>query len=366
MLQSGWSWYRAVGQKAARPQDAGHPSSRDNEKENDTMAMAHPADGGQSIPVVIVDDARFTLEVLRRVLRETGYTDIRVAPSAREALSMMRERAAGILLADWLMPETDGLTLTRQVRQLDEDAGHYTYIILLTAREGAASLTEAFDSGVDDFISKSPDNKELLARIQAAGRISRLQNDLLVANRQLTLLGGGGSGDGGERFDPDSAAGNRGYVGDQLSRLLRHVESRGGSACVALVKVPSLGAIADEHGASVAAEVRRTVGERLRRAVRPLDTVATLDSETFGVLMHHEHPDGCHPHTFRRVHQALNLRAYRTQAGFLNASAAISLTALGQDDAGAQPGPEEVLEVAGRRLTEAGEAARVLMTSWRR
>ena len=60
-----------------------------------------------------------------------------------------------MLLADWLMPEMDGLELTGRVRQLDEMAEHYTYIILLTGKEGENVLTEAFDRGVDDFISKT-------------------------------------------------------------------------------------------------------------------------------------------------------------------------------------------------------------------
>ncbi len=79
------------------------------------------------ISIIVVDDAKFTLEMIRRVLAKAGFQDIRVALSGAEALRMMRQRKANILVADWMMPEMDGLSLTQHVRQFDEENDHYTY-----------------------------------------------------------------------------------------------------------------------------------------------------------------------------------------------------------------------------------------------
>ncbi|WP_164171850.1 response regulator, partial [Stenotrophomonas maltophilia] len=73
------------------------------------------------------------------------YQDIRFASSASEALQQLEQRPVSVLLADWLMPEMDGLELTARVRQLDESINHYTYIVLLTGKEGENVLGEAFD-----------------------------------------------------------------------------------------------------------------------------------------------------------------------------------------------------------------------------
>ncbi|MCC5810447.1 MAG: response regulator [Ectothiorhodospiraceae bacterium] len=316
----------------------------------------------EQISVVIVDDAKVTLEILRRALRQTGYEDIRIASSGEQALSMMRERRANLLLADWLMPGIDGLELTRQVRQLDEETNHYTYVLLLTAREGADSLAIAFANGVDDFINKSPDNTELLLRIHAAGRISTLQNELLKANQRLHELNMQMNAQ--HSFDVRTGLGNRRYVEDAMERLLRHVEARGGIACVALVGIHGRDSLARIHGDTIANELLGTVATRLRQSVRPLDVVGTVAEGEFAILLHHENPDQFHSNAFRRIFQALNLRAYKTSAGFVNAQCAIAMCGLNRAAAEQKPAPGKVLEFLQQPLKDAENVGRVHLCKW--
>ena len=104
------------------------------------------------LPILVVDDAKFSSMVVGRTLRNAGYRDVRIANDALAALALMKQRPVSVLIADWLMPEMDGLALTDQVRQQDERNKHYTYVMLLTARGSVAALAEAFDRGVDAFI----------------------------------------------------------------------------------------------------------------------------------------------------------------------------------------------------------------------
>jgi len=279
-----------------------------------------------SASILVVDDAKFTCEMIRRGLRGAGYIDIRVARTAREGLAKLRERKADILLADWLMPEMDGLTLTERVRQVDEETNHYTYVVLLTAKEGSESLTEAFEHGVDDFVNKSPDNTELLARIRAAARIAALQNDLLRANRQQLELSR--ESDSADWFDQLTGLPNRRYLDRQLDKLLRHVDGRGGAACMAMVRVNELADLRRRQGSAAADQICAAAAARLQQTVRPLDWVGRVDEDRFILLMHHDSPEDCHPNAFRRIHQVLNLRAYKTDRGFFNMSAAVALLKL--------------------------------------
>ena len=137
------------------------------------------------LSILVVDDAKFSSAMIGRALSQAGYQDIRFASSAAEAISNLEQRPASVLLADWLMPEMDGLELTGRVRQLDEAAEHYTYIILLTGKEGENVLNEAFDRGVDDFISKSAMNEQLLPRVFAAERLCSTLQRLLQENALL-------------------------------------------------------------------------------------------------------------------------------------------------------------------------------------
>ena len=90
--------------------------------------------------ILLVEDHLPLAESLTRALSQAGYQDVRFANSAAEALRLLEKRPASVLLADWLMPEMDGLELTARVRQLDESINHYTYIVLLTGKEGEQGL----------------------------------------------------------------------------------------------------------------------------------------------------------------------------------------------------------------------------------
>ena len=84
------------------------------------------------LSILVVDDAKFSSAMIGRALSQAGYQDLRFASSASEALKLLEDKPANVILADWLMPEIDGLELTARVRQLDEMTDHYSYIILLT------------------------------------------------------------------------------------------------------------------------------------------------------------------------------------------------------------------------------------------
>ena len=325
------------------------------------MSAARSSINADQVSVIVVDDAKFTCEVIRRILKSAGFLDIRTANTAPQALEMMRQRRANILLADWLMPEMDGLTLTKRVRQFDEETNHYTYIILLTAKEGLDSLTEAFNHGVDDFISKSPDNKELLARINAASRISQLQNDLLRANQRLLELNR--QLEERNSFDVVTGLGNRAYLERQLNNLLRHMEARGGGGMLAVIRINDFESLRRRYGERVCEEVVETTANRLRQTVRPLDVVTRIGTAAFGVLMHQEDASRCHPNAFRRIHQALNLRAYKTSAGFITVGSAVSLCTL--DAMGPNRlAPTEIINYLESHLNEAQLSGRVLTVPW--
>ena len=136
------------------------------------------------LSILVVDDAKFSSMVVSRTLTKAGYRDVRIANNARAALEMMESRPASLLIADWLMPEMDGLALTDKIRQIDEQRNHYTYVVLLTAKESVAALAEAFDRGVDD---RGVGTKNL-----RVARIRRVMSMLLMVSLLANLAEGMG------------------------------------------------------------------------------------------------------------------------------------------------------------------------------
>ncbi len=86
-----------------------------------------------------------------------------------------------------MMPRLDGLELCRRIRA--EGGDRYTYIILLTSRNLREDRLEGLRAGADDFLTKPPDPDELAVRLEIAGRILNLYEQLALQERSARRPG---------------------------------------------------------------------------------------------------------------------------------------------------------------------------------
>lgn len=282
------------------------------------------------LSILVVDDTKFSSAVIGHALSQAGYTDIRFASSAMAALAMHEERAASVMVADWLMPEMDGLQLTTRIRQRDEQTNHYTYVMLLTAREGDNVLGEAFDRGVDDFISKSSMSEQLLPRIYAADRITQLINRLLEENH--LLASNNAQLEQHNLIDSLTALGNRRYLLQRLDDALQRVESRGGFCSLLVLGLQNYQDIGHRFGEAVQQELLKGTSRRLQQLVRPMDVIARIGTDTFAICTVGDNADDCKPNSFRRLHDGLNLKAFKTSEGYLSLRAGMALCTVSRHD----------------------------------
>ena len=282
------------------------------------------------LSIMVVDDTKFSSAVIGHALSQAGYTDIRFASSATAALAMHEERAASVLVADWLMPEMDGLQLTTRIRQHDRQTDHYTYVMLLTAREGDNVFGEAFGRGVDDFISKSVMNEQLLPRIHAAGRITQLINRLLDENQ--LLVSKNAQLEEHNLVDRLTVLGNRRYLLQRLTDAMQRVDTRGGFCTLLVLGIQNLEELGRRYSETLQEELLKSIARRLQRLVRPTDVVARIGTSTFAICTLGEDIDECGPNSFRRLHDGLNLKAFDTSEGYLSVRAGISLTTLSRNN----------------------------------
>ncbi|MFZ5757791.1 MAG: response regulator [Pseudomonadota bacterium] len=311
--------------------------------------------------ILIVDDARFSSAVVNRALAVAGYTDIRSVSSAPDALAALEERPASIVVADWLMPDMDGLELTRRIRQLDEAANRYTYVILLTAKEGVEALAKAFDEGVDDFVNKSGMQQQLLPRVLAAERLTSLNNRLLAENLQLleqnrklkTL----------STLDPLTGLGNRAYAVKRVADALKHAQVRGGAACYLLIDINNYADIERRTPRPMFAQLLVGIGRRLRQLVRPLDIVVRVNPHQFALVTHQPDIDQCTPTSFKRLLEGINLKEYKTQTGYLSVRCAFALVAA--DESTGFPEPEAIMNRAEQLLPKARETGLIIAEQWK-
>lgn len=111
--------------------------------------------------VLIADDDRKIIDMLRRTLAYEGY-QVLTASDGQEALAKAQTQRPDVIVLDWLMPRLDGVEVARRIRAADS-----TPILMLTARDAIEDRVEGLDSGADDYLVKPFAPAELLARIRA-------------------------------------------------------------------------------------------------------------------------------------------------------------------------------------------------------
>ncbi len=128
--------------------------------------------------VLIIDDVPENIQLAANILDKAGY-EIAFASDGKSALTQVKHIAADLILLDIMMPETDGFTVCRQLKNDPETAD--IPVIFLTAMSEHESIVRGFEVGGVDYITKPFNDKELLARVKT-------HLSLKHANEQLKEL----------------------------------------------------------------------------------------------------------------------------------------------------------------------------------
>ncbi len=117
-----------------------------------------------SIRLLMVDDDEDLCELAKRRFTKEGY-ELTVASTGAEGLRILREAKPSAIILDVGLPDTDGVTLCREVRRMSEAP-----ILMLTADVSATTAVETLELGATDYVRKPVDLGELVARVRAALR----------------------------------------------------------------------------------------------------------------------------------------------------------------------------------------------------
>jgi len=313
------------------------------------------------LSILVVDDTKFSSTIIAKTLSKAGYRDIRIANEALTALKLMEQRKTSVLIADWLMPNIDGLELTQRVRQMDELHNHFTYVILLTAKDGTSALQEAFDRGIDDFIFKSEMSKQLLPRVYAADRMSDRQNAILAANQ--LLMENNRHLENRNILDIETGIGNERYAHESLSNFMKHTEARGGATSYMLINIKNWKEIKGSSNHLICDELALSITRRLRSLIRPLDSLCRVAEHQYAVIAHFSHIDHCSITSYRRIYDGINLKSFRTSSGYISVKTAASICTI--DDQSPTPKVPEIEAACQNQLQQAIETDTIVISRWK-
>lgn len=236
--------------------------------------------------ILLVDDDRAVLLMLRMLLENTGHTVI-VANNGKEALGMVEKHMPQLILADWIMPEMDGIEFCKALRQNPE--WRNIYVFIMTAQESTDRLVEAFEAGVNDYMIKPVNSKILAARLVAAQRVVQLQEELEFDRQQLHKLATE-LAVSNERFqqlaltDVLTGLPNRRSANEHLEQQWAMSERSGRPLSVMLLDIDHFKKINDVYGHKVGDDALKRVAETMNLSIRKQDMVCRLGGEEFLVI----------------------------------------------------------------------------------
>lgn len=133
--------------------------------------------------ILIVDDNPVNVLLLERMLRVSGFKNIKTCTDSREVLSLYQIIKPDLLLLDLRMPHMDGYEVLELLNEVKQD--DYLSVIVITAQDDKEHRLKALQLGAKDFIGKPFDHSEVLMRIRNLLEIRLLHKEVREYNRRL-------------------------------------------------------------------------------------------------------------------------------------------------------------------------------------
>lgn len=173
-------------QASSFSQDSDLIDQRNEDSASTTETIASTPDGVGCLDVLLVEDNVVNQKLARTLLEKEGHR-VFIANHGVEALDWLERRSFDVVLMDIQMPEMDGFTATRRIREREQSQGTRTPIIGLTAHAMSGDRQRCFDAGMDDYVTK-PIRMPQLRRALLESQHSRTSPELTTTDEEVSQV----------------------------------------------------------------------------------------------------------------------------------------------------------------------------------
>lgn len=218
--------------------------------------------------ILVVDDEPVVADSTATILRELGH-DVTVVHRWTDALRAFDPLATDLVLMDAVMPNMDGLKLTRLLRDQSQS---YVPTVFLTGLRSTEIRVQCINAGADDFLTKPVDPLELRVRIKAMLRIRALTRALEEKTRELERAA---------RTDPLTGVGNRRIFDERLVAEVARTRRHGRPLALLMFDLDHFKQVNDRFGHLVGDRLLALFGTILREGLRASDLPCRYGGEEF-------------------------------------------------------------------------------------
>ena len=134
--------------------------------------------------ILVVDDEPDICQMIRRYAEHDGFETVGVSDGT-EAVSICRKQDFDIIIMDAMMPEMDGFTAVRKIREQKDIP-----VLMLSARGAEYDKLHGFEVGADDYVTKPFSPRELMARINVIIKRNAKDPDRIRKDEEILEFGG--------------------------------------------------------------------------------------------------------------------------------------------------------------------------------
>ena len=213
--------------------------------------------------ILIVDDDPGLLNALTFALQKEGYR-VHSTTSVRRALEMVMEAKPDLIISDIRMPEMDGYAFFQEIQ--DDESTKMIPFIFISGKKETGDRIRGFKTGVDDYLTKPFDIKELAARVEAL---------LIKVERYKDL----------SRFDSLTGALNRKTFDEQINKTVLRAQRERIPVSMVMADLDHFKKVNDTHGHLAGDFVLRSLVDFFQKNLREEDILARYGGEEFCIIM---------------------------------------------------------------------------------
>ena len=292
--------------------------------------------------VLLVDDSKFVRATFKRIL-EANFAVREEADGEAGWTAVEGDKSVVMVFTDLSMPKLDGFGLLSRIRGSGDARIKQLPVVIISGDENESSKKRARDSGANDFIGKTADAPEVLARIDNLLRLVEAKVEVAVSREAVNTTA---------LRDPITGVFTPQFLLTEGRKHFSAAKRHGGPLSVVILRIDSYGEIEQAVGRDVAGKLLARIAGLLSSTLRTEDSVGRTAENAFTVISASAGP--AEALTFaRRMRDQLQAAPVKYQSHTLNIRASIGIASLGHDTANSV---EELLKVALQRLQPAAAA----------